>query len=102
MDNKTTMMANTTYTINKRSAITSSNIPALPQYINNYLQTEISKAVRAGKCICDINITHLLNGDDTLYNRILDTLELLGYEVRSSSVNLWNNSYEFTISWRKF
>ena len=102
MDNKTIMMANTTCTINKRSAVTSSNIPTLPRYISNYLRAEISKAVRAGKCICDINITHLLNGDDALYNRILDTLELLGYEVRSSSVNLWNNSYEFTISWRKF
>ena len=94
MDNKITMTTNTARTINKRSAV--------PQYIRNYLRAEISKASRAGKCICDINITHLLNGDDALYNHILDMLELLGYEVRSSSVNLWNNSYEFTIMWRNF
>ena len=102
MDNKITMTTNTARTITKRSAVTSSNIPTLPRYISNYLRAEISKASRAGKCICDINITHLLNGDDALYNHILDMLELLGYEVRSSSVNLWNNSYEFTIMWRTF
>lgn len=102
MDNKIYMTTNTARTINKRSAVISSNIPVLPQYIRNYLRAEISKASRTGKCICDINITHLLNGDDALYNYILDMLELLGYEVRSSSVNLWNNSYEFTIMWRNF
>lgn len=94
-------MSNKT-TINKRSVVISSNIPTLPHYISKYLRAEISKASRAGNCICDINITHLLNGDDALYNRILDMLELLGYEVRSSSVNLRNNSYEFTIMWRTF
>lgn len=96
MDNKTIMTANTAFTVTKN------NIPTLPQYISNYLQAEISKTARAGKFICTINITHLLNGDDTLYTRILNTLELLGYEVRSSSMDVWNNSYEFTVSWRKF
>ena len=96
MENKTIMTANTAFTVTKN------NIPALPQYISNFLQAEISKASRAGKFMCNVNITHLLNGDDTLYLRILNTLELLGYEVRSSNMNDWNNSYEFTVSWRRF
>lgn len=96
MDNKTIMTANTAFTIAKN------NIPALPHFISNYLQDEISKASKAGKFMCNISIPRLPDYDITLYTRILNTLELLGYEIRSSSIDEWNNSYEFTVSWRKF
>lgn len=95
MDTNTIMSANTAFTVTKN------NIPKLPSYINNYIQAEISKAARAGKFLCDINLTNYIN-DNTLFTRILNTLELLGYEVRTSSMNAWNNTYEFTVSWRKF
>lgn len=95
MDNNTIMTANTAFTVTKN------NIPKLPSYVSNYIQAEISKAARAGKFLCDIDLTSYIN-DDVLFTRILNTLELLGYEVRTSSMNTWNNTYEFTVMWRKF
>lgn len=95
MDNTTIMTANTAFTVTKN------NIPKLPSYVSNYIQAEISKAARAGKFLCDIDLTSYI-GDDVLFTRILNTLELLGYEVRTSSMNTWNNTYEFTVMWRKF